>query len=83
MGRLAKDELAVASGRKLCSSPVLMKVHRPASKGCITSVNLLESPSRIPILNTNSHDREITDVTFDHVRSPHVEFLWWFVYNLE
>jgi len=38
MGRLVKDMLAAASGRKQCSSPEIIKVHRPASKGHVTCV---------------------------------------------
>lgn len=45
------------------------EVHRPASKGHGISVNLLESRSRGPIWNINLYEREITDVTFGHVRS--------------
>lgn len=44
--QVSKNMIAVASGRKQCSSPGIMKVHRPASKGHITGVNLLECPSR-------------------------------------
>lgn len=58
--------------------------HRPASKGHVTSVNLLECPSKRPILNTKPHERKITDVTFDHVKvCPHVQFLGWLADNLK
>lgn len=46
MGRLANDRLAVASGREQWSAIALMKVHRVVGKGHVTSVNLLECPSR-------------------------------------